>query len=254
MARVERDIEVNVPVRTAYRQWTQFEEFPRFMEGVSKVRRLDDRRLHWRTELGGHQREWDAIIREQVPDERMSWESTSGEATAGTVTLTALDAGRTRVHLEMEYERGGTMEKVGDALGAMTGRVEGDLKRFKEFIERREGPPATGRIESDASDAGQEHLAGPTDGTAARLPRMRLSEVGERVVRGIRRGAREAQAKGLKIRKDREMAALGRALYPLLRSGQLQAETPEVRARMSRLEELEVALEDLAASEELTTR
>ena len=254
MARIERDIEVNVPLQAAYRQWTQFEEFPRFMEGVSEVRRLDDRRLQWRTELGGHERSWDAVLREQVPDQRLSWESTTGEATAGAVTLTALDAGRTRVTLTMDYERGGTMEKVGDALGAMTSRVEGDLARFKEFIERREALSASGPTAADASSAGRSDHASSANQPHPRLRRVRLAEAGELVARGIRRGAREVQAKGLEIRKDREIAALGKALYPLLRSGEIKADVPEVRARMSRLAELEVALQDVALSEEPRSR
>src|SRR5688572_12898959 len=138
----------------------------------------------------------------------------------------------------MDYEPGGTTEKIGDALGAMTSRVEGDLERFKKFVERREEGSASGPAAglSAASRLGQ---AGSANQTERRLGRVRLAEAAELVLRGIRRGAREVQAKGLQVRKDREIAALGKALYPLLRSGQVVADVPEVRARMSRLEELE---------------
>ena len=137
MARVEKDIEVAVPVRTAYNQWTQFEEFPNFMEGVQEVRQVDDRRLHWRAEVAGHEREWDAEIREQVPDEKVIWQSTSGPMNAGMVKFDPLGPDKTRVHLEMSYEPEGAMETVGEALGFLSRQVEGDLERFKEFIEVR---------------------------------------------------------------------------------------------------------------------
>src|SRR5215212_1016062 len=104
MARVEHDIEVGVPVSTAYNQWTQFEEFPRFMEGVKEVRQLDAQRLHWRAEVAGKEREWDAEIREQVPDEKVIWQSTSGETNAGLVRFDPVAEDRTRVHLELSYE------------------------------------------------------------------------------------------------------------------------------------------------------
>jgi uncharacterized membrane protein len=137
MAKIEKSIDVKVPVRTAYDQWTQFEEFPRFMEGVEEVRQLDDKRLHWRAKVGGKEEEWDAEITEQLPDERVAWRSTSGAENAGVVTFHHIDANTTRVMLQLEYDPEGVVENVGDALGVVSRRVEGDLKRFKEFIEGR---------------------------------------------------------------------------------------------------------------------
>jgi len=137
MATVVKSIDVNVPVRTAYNQWTQFEEFPRFMEGVKEVRQLDDKRLHWRAEIGGKEEEWDAEITEQIPDERVAWTSTTGARNAGVVTFHYIDDNTTRVTLQLEYEPEGLVENVGSMVGAVDRRVEGDLKRFKEFIESR---------------------------------------------------------------------------------------------------------------------
>jgi uncharacterized membrane protein len=137
MAKIEKSIDVHVPVRTAYDQWTQFEEFPRFMEGVEEVRQLDDKRLHWRAKVAGREEEWDAEITEQLPDERVAWRSTSGAENAGVVTFHHIDANTTRVMLQLEYDPEGVVENVGDALGVVSRRVEGDLKRFKEFIEGR---------------------------------------------------------------------------------------------------------------------
>ena len=138
MARVNKSIDVQVPVATAYNQWTQFEEFPKFMEGVHSVTQLDDRRLHWKAEVGGHEKEWDAEIPEQVPDTRIIWRSIDGETNAGVVTFEPIEDGRgTRVHLEMSYNPEGFLESLGDALGFMSRRVQGDLERFREFIEER---------------------------------------------------------------------------------------------------------------------
>ena len=137
MATVEKAVEVNVPVRTAYNQWTQFEEFPRFMEGVKEVRQLDDERLYWCANVGGKEEEWEARITEQRPDERVAWTSEGGAMNAGVVTFHKIDPNKTRVMLQLEYEPEGITEKAGSALGLVTRRVEGDLKRFKDFIENR---------------------------------------------------------------------------------------------------------------------
>jgi uncharacterized membrane protein len=137
MGGVTKSVDVAVPVRTAYNQWTQFEEFPRFMEGVQEVRQLDDRTTHWRTEIAGVKREFDARITEQLPDERVAWTSTDGTKQSGVVTFHRLDAEHTRVTAQMEYEPDGVLEKAGDMLNVVDRQVEGDLKRFKEFIEGR---------------------------------------------------------------------------------------------------------------------
>jgi uncharacterized membrane protein len=137
MGSIEKSIDVNVPVRTAYDQWTQFEEFPRFMEGVQEVRQLDDTHLHWRAAVGGKEKEWDAVITEQIPDERIAWRTTSGAENAGVVTFHRLGPDQTRIMLQVEYDPEGLVENTGDAMGFVSRRVEGDLKRFKEFIENR---------------------------------------------------------------------------------------------------------------------
>jgi uncharacterized membrane protein len=137
MSTIEHSIDVEVPVRTAYNQWTQFEEFPRFMEGVEEVRQLDDTRLHWRTKIAGLEKEFDAIITEQHPDERIAWTSTNGADHAGVVTFHRVDDERTRIMLQLEAAPEGPVEKAGDALGVLKRRVKGDLERFKELIERR---------------------------------------------------------------------------------------------------------------------
>jgi uncharacterized membrane protein len=137
MASVVESIDVNVPLSTVYNQWTQFEEFPRFMEGVQSVTQTDDTHLHWVAEVGGAEREWDAEITEQHPDERVAWRATSGAQNAGVVTFHHIDDDTTRVTLQMDVEPDGLVENVGTALGFLDRRVKGDLERFKEFIESR---------------------------------------------------------------------------------------------------------------------
>jgi uncharacterized membrane protein len=137
METIEKSIEVDVPVSLAYNQWTQFEEFPRFMEGVEAVQQLDDKRLHWIAEVGGKRKEWDAEIYEQIPDNRIAWRSTSGAPNAGVVVFQPLGPDRTRLSLRLAYEPESFGEKVGDALGFVTRRIQGDLARFKEFIQNR---------------------------------------------------------------------------------------------------------------------
>src|SRR3954447_13200691 len=137
MSTIEESIEVQVPLHTAYNQWTQFEEFPRFMEGVERIDQLDDTRLHWVAEIGGKKQEWDAVITEQRPDERVAWTSTTGATNAGVVTFHRISDDTTRVMVQMEYEPEGFVESVGDALGVAKRRTKGDLERFKEFIESR---------------------------------------------------------------------------------------------------------------------
>jgi len=137
MGTVTEHVDVAVPVRTAYNQWTQFEEFPRFMEGVTEVRQVSDTMTHWVTEVGGVRREFDARITEQLPDERVAWTSTGGVKQAGVVTFHRLDESHARVTAQMEMEPEGLVEKAADAAGVISRRVKGDLKRFKEFIEDR---------------------------------------------------------------------------------------------------------------------
>jgi len=137
MAKIEDSIEVNAPLRAVYNQWTQFEEFPRFMEGVKEVRQLDDKRLRWRAAIGGKEKEWESEIVEQRPDERIAWTSRGGAWNSGVVTFHRLDDTRTKVMLQVDYDPEGVVENVGDALGVVRGRIKDDLEHFKEFIERR---------------------------------------------------------------------------------------------------------------------
>ena len=137
MAHIEKSIDVNVPLRTAYNQWTQFEEFPRFMEGVQSVRQVDDRTLRWHAEIGGKAVEWTATITRQEPDRCIAWQSTSGARNAGTVSFQAVSPDRSRIRLELDYEPEGAVEKTGSALGVVSARLEKDLQRFKTFIEQR---------------------------------------------------------------------------------------------------------------------
>lgn len=142
MANIEKSIDINVPAATAYNQWTQFEDFPKFMEGVQSITQVDDRHLHWTANIAGTVEEWDAEISEQIPDKRIAWCSTSGARNQGVVTFHRLTDDTSRVMLQLDYEPKTWAESLGDLLGFMSRRVEGDLGRFKEFIEGR--PAATG--------------------------------------------------------------------------------------------------------------
>jgi uncharacterized membrane protein len=135
MSTIEESIEVGVPVRTAYNQWTQFEDFPHFMEGVKEIQQVTDSRLRWKAEIAGQEREWESEITEQLPDERIAWTGFGGADNAGVLTFHRLDDNKSRVMLQMEFQPEGAVEAVGDAVGAVKARVKGDLKRYKEFLE-----------------------------------------------------------------------------------------------------------------------
>ncbi|MFG2356476.1 SRPBCC family protein [Streptomyces sp. NPDC048521] len=138
MSTVKETVEVDVPVHTAYNQWTQFETFPDFMEGVEEVRQLDDRHNHWTTSIGGVRREFDTEIVDQLPDERITWRSTTGDtAQKGMVRFQRVDDMHTKVELVMDIEPSGPVEKAADMLGTIDRRVKGDMKRFKQYIEQR---------------------------------------------------------------------------------------------------------------------
>jgi uncharacterized membrane protein len=137
MQNIEESIEVAVPVRTAYNQWTQFEDFPQFMDGIDEVRQLDDTHLHWVASFGGKQHEWDAEITEQTPDQRVAWKSTDGKTNSGVVTFHKLDDDTTKVMVQLDWEPEGMLEALGGAVGSDERRVKGDLERFKELIESR---------------------------------------------------------------------------------------------------------------------
>ncbi|MFF8378198.1 SRPBCC family protein [Streptomyces sp. NPDC015661] len=162
MSMVQETISVDAPLRMVYDQWTQFEEFPRFMDGVETVEQLDDRICHWRARVAGVSREFDTEIVDQLPDERISWRTVAGSDVRqrGVVTFQRLDASHTRVNLALDVEPRGVVERTGDALGFLESRVQGDLQRFKDFIEDRDS--ATGgwrgrlRPADSASRAGME--------------------------------------------------------------------------------------------------
>ena len=137
MERIQKSVYVDLPLQAVYNQWTQFEEFPLFMEGVKHVQQLDDKRLHWDVEIAGKRKEWNARITEQIPDLRIAWESEAGENTAGVVSFQADGPNRTQVNLELFYDPKGFVESAGDSIGIVSRRVENDLEHFKEFIENR---------------------------------------------------------------------------------------------------------------------
>jgi len=130
-------IEVNVPVRTAYNQWTQFEDFPQFMASVHEIRQLDDKHLHWKANVAGEEKEWDVEITEQIPDKRIAWRSTSGVPNGGVVTFHKISDNLTRVALQMDYQPEGPLEKLGDAFGAVRMETRGNLQKFKDMLEKR---------------------------------------------------------------------------------------------------------------------
>jgi uncharacterized membrane protein len=137
MSKILEAVDVEVPVRTAYDQWTQFETFPKFMDGVKSVRQLDDTTLEWVADVAGQEKRWRAKITEQEPDQRIAWTATDGAHNAGVVTFHRIADGTSRVTLQLDVDPEGPVENVGDALGLVSRRVKGDMKRFKEFIEER---------------------------------------------------------------------------------------------------------------------
>lgn len=155
MSQIIETIDVEVPVRTAYDQWTQFEEFPRFMENVESVRQLDDTHLEWHVNIAGVDKKWIAWITEQTPDQRIAWQATEGARNAGVVTFHHLDHHTTRVTLQLDVEPDGVIETVGDALGFVERGASGDLERFKTFIEERGAPTGAWRgkvVQDDVAD------------------------------------------------------------------------------------------------------
>ncbi len=162
MSQVEESIEVNVPVRTAYNQWTQFEDFPQFMDGVERIEQRTDTLTHWKTKIGGVEREFDAEITEQIPDERVAWTTTGGEAKqAGVVTFHRIDDSTTKVMLQLDYEPDGLAETVGDKLGFVKRQAAGDLKRSRSSSSpAAAGKPAHGAVKSDPLGAHARRCSG----------------------------------------------------------------------------------------------
>ncbi len=146
MATIEKSIEVNVPEYTAYAQWTRFEEFPQFMEGVKEVKPLDGKRFHWKVEIAGRDKEWDTEITGQTADQRLAWTSRGGGIKGWVVTFHRLSDAKSKVMLQLECDTQGFAENAGDAMGMVSQRVQGDLERFKELIEKRWHPPGRDTI------------------------------------------------------------------------------------------------------------
>lgn len=137
MSTIEKSIEVNVPEYVAYGQWTRFAEFPRFMEGVKEVKQLDVKRLHWKAEIAGQDTEWDAEITEQTADQRLALTNRGGPIKGWVATFHELSNSSSKVMLQLEYDPQGVVEHVGEALEVVSSRVQGDLERFKAYIEKR---------------------------------------------------------------------------------------------------------------------
>ena len=152
MSSFEESTTVAVPISVAYDQWTQFEDFPRFMEGVERVEQLDDKRLRWNASIAGQEKEWTAEIVDQTPDQRIAWKSTDGAENAGAVTFRPVGSNETEVTLRIDAEPEGPIETAGDALGFLQRRVHGDLKRFKEHVERNGGNGKAWRGEIHGDD------------------------------------------------------------------------------------------------------
>jgi uncharacterized protein YndB with AHSA1/START domain len=145
MGATSQSIEVNAPLQTVYHQWTQFEEFPRFMEGIEEVRYHGPNRLFWKARIAGKDKQWEAEITEQVPNRRIAWQSVDGAPNMGVVTFEPLDVSKTRITLTIEYEPEGFFEQAGDALGIPSSQIGEDLNRFREFMEEGGSSTVPGR-------------------------------------------------------------------------------------------------------------
>ncbi|MCP2321198.1 Polyketide cyclase / dehydrase and lipid transport [Nocardia amikacinitolerans] len=172
MSTMAATVDVDVPVHTAYNQWTQFETFPQFMEGVEAVQQIDDRHTHWRIHVGPSTREFDATITEQHPDERVAWKSDSGPRHAGVITFHRLDDTHTRVTAQMDVDPEGFVENVADKLGVLEHRVDRDMKRFKEFIESRGSETGAWRGDIPRPGAGDMPRQGAGD-----MPRQGMGDM-----------------------------------------------------------------------------
>ena len=190
--KVEKSILVNVPVGTAYNQWTQFEDFPQFMGGVKSVTQLDDDRLEWVAEIAGVRRQWTARILEQVPDQKVAWAATEGATNAGAVTFEDVGGGQTSVQLSLEYEPEGLLEKVGDKLNIVENQAEADLDRFKAFIEA-EGY-ATGAWRGSVNEGAAVGTPGVAEASSSQGDTGKAGVSGKAVAAGL--GAAAAVAVG----------------------------------------------------------
>lgn len=195
--KVDKTIEVDVPVSTAYNQWTQFESFPEFMGGVSEVRQLDDRRMHWVAQIAGVKREWDAEVVDQVPDSKVAWAATEGATNAGAVYFEPLGADRTLVRLSLEYAPEGLVEKVGDALDVVGRRAEADLEKFKGYIEAKGVADGAWR----GSVAGPAGTPGVADASGSHGDDGKAGVSGTAVAAGVAAAAVGAAVAGAAVKK-----------------------------------------------------
>jgi ribosome-associated toxin RatA of RatAB toxin-antitoxin module len=193
--KVEKSVLVNVPLSVAYNQWTQFEEFPQFMGGITSVTQLADDRLQWVAEIAGIRRQWEAQVVEQIPDRRVAWAATEGATNAGSVTFEDVGGGQTSVHLSLEYEPEGLVENVGDKLGVIENRAESDLDRFKAFIES-EGY-ASGAWRGAVVGDGRTGTPGVEDAAETRGDSGKAGVSGKAVAAGLGVAAAAATAVGL---------------------------------------------------------
>src|SRR6478735_2046041 len=168
MSKHNGTVEVDRPVRVVYDQWTQFESFPEFMNGVEEVRQIDDSHNHWKVSIAGVEREFDTVIVEQQPDAMISWASTEGSNVAGEVRFEAIDAEHTRIDLTLDFEPSGFVETAGDKLGIVEAQRATDLRRFKEFIESRETP--TGAWRESVDDGSTGVTVGEGDSAIGEVP------------------------------------------------------------------------------------
>jgi uncharacterized protein YndB with AHSA1/START domain len=184
MGAITHSIVVNAPLGTVYNQWMRFEEFPRFMEGVHEVRQDGPKTLFWKARIGGKEKQWEAEITEQVPNKRIAWQSVDGAPNMGAVTFEPLDVEQTRVTLTMEYEPEGFFEKAGDAIGIPSGRIEGDLNRFREFMENgaSESGAWRGQIEQVEIPDATEHAMRQEDALSVEESTERKAAVQDREI------------------------------------------------------------------------
>ncbi|MCW2695720.1 MAG: Cyclase/dehydrase [Modestobacter sp.] len=210
--KVERSIEVHVPVRTAYDQWTQFEDFPHFMGGVKEVQQKGDQRLHWVAEIAGVRREWDAAVLEQVPDQKIAWAATSGATNAGAVRFEPAGAGSTLVFLTLEYEPEGLVEQVGDKLGIVGRQVDADLERFKALVEDK--GYASGAWRGSVAPGIDVGTPGVEDAQTSRGDSGKAGLSGKAVVAGAAAAVAGVAAAMASRKSDEEEAVVGTAAVP----------------------------------------
>ena len=222
--RVEKSVMVNVPISRAYNQWTQFEDFPQFMDGVQSVTQLDDTRLAWVAEIAGVRRQWEARILEQVPDHKVAWAASEGATNAGVVTFEDVGGDQTKVTLVLEYEPEGLVEKVGDSLGVIERQAEGDLERFKAFIEA-EGY-ASGAWRGSVGTPGAAGTPSVQDAAASRGDSGRAGVSPKAVAAGLGVAAGAAAA----------VAASKSASAPERPSGEASTQPPAAASEVPRVE------------------